>query len=61
MDLLVTISIILILIAIALYLPPLFLLFLIICVPKYGILPVIIYLCGIALIYKIKRRGKSVK
>lgn len=58
MDLMVTISIIMILIAIALYMPPLFLIMLIIVSPKFGIAPVIIYMFLISIIYAIKRRGK---
>jgi len=58
MDFMVTISIIMILLAIALYLPPLFLIMLIIAAPKIGIAPVIIYMFGISIIYAIKRRGK---
>lgn len=58
MDFMVTISIIMILIAIALYLPPLFLIMLIVVAPKFGITPVIIYMFLISIIYAIKRRGK---
>ena len=58
MDFMVTISIIMILIAIALYIPPLFLIMLIIVSPKFGIAPVIIYMFLISIIYAIKREGK---
>jgi hypothetical protein len=58
MDFMVTISIIMILLAIALYLPPLFLIMLIVASPRFGIAPVIIYMFLISIIYAIKRRGK---
>ena len=58
MDFMVTISIIMILLAIALYLPPLFLIMLIVASPQFGITPAIIYMFLIAFIYKIKRDGK---
>lgn len=58
MDFMVTISIIMILLAIALYLPPLFLIMLIVVAPKFGIAPAIIYMFFIAFVYKIKRDGK---
>ena len=58
MDFMVTISIIMILLAIALYLPPLFLIMLIVVSPRFGIAPAIIYMFVISIIYAIKREGK---
>jgi hypothetical protein len=53
------ISIIMVLIAIALYCPPLFLFFLLLCSGKIGFIPAIVYMYVIGILYYFKNRGNK--